>query len=392
MTGAFFALSANLVIALLIAGTFILLSRLRGAPEALRGFALSYVIGAMTPANELLVRLAPVGTGVFEALSYTSFTLAFLVMAAALQRYYGVRLSRGLLPVLFVGSLGLRVAISGAPRDSLLFGFAYQLPFILGTGLCAIVVMRGIRGPLDRLLAALFAVAALHFLLKPPAAYLLGAGATARDYVNSAYALFSQAASGLVLVAVALALILVVVMNMTAIIHRQADVDGLSGLLNRRAFDREATARLQAASVLVLMVDIDHFKQVNDTFGHAAGDRVIQTVAARLNAHMPEGAVIGRTGGEEFSVLLAGRTPEEGMAAAEALRAGLASVAVADPGINVTLSGGLAVRRKPEEALSALMARADRALYVAKARGRNQIVLDAGPSGSAGRVMAKVPG
>ncbi len=380
MTGAFFALSANLAIAVLIAGTFFLLSRLRGAPDALRGFALSYFVGAMTPVSELMVRLSPVATGLFEALSYTSFTLAFLIMAAALQRYYGVRLPRGLLAGLFVGSLMLRVAIIGHPRDGLIHGFGYQIPFCIGTGLCAVVVMRGIRGPLDRLLAALFAVASLHFALKPPAAYLLGAGATARDYITSAYALFSQAASGLVLVAVALALILVVVMDMTAIIHRQADVDGLSGLFNRRAFDREATARLQETSVIVLMVDIDHFKQVNDSFGHAAGDRVIQTVAARLTAHMPAGAVIGRTGGEEFSVLLSGQTLQEALAAAEALRAGLAGAVLADPGINVTLSGGLAVRGRPEETLPALMARADRALYVAKAGGRNRIVQDAGPA------------
>lgn len=376
LTGAIFALSANIVIALLIAGSFAVLSRLGGAPVALRWFAVSYLIGALTPASELLLHLSPVATGLFAATSFGSFTLAFLVMAAALGRYYQVPVRRGLLAACLAGAVAVRWSIWGIPRESLVFAGLYQVPFAVATALCALVVLRGARGPLDRVLAGLFALAAVHFLMKPGVAFLLGAGPSARDYMTSGYALFSQAASGLILVAVALALILVVVIDMTAIIQRSADLDGLSGLLNRRAFDREAAARLGAGAppAVALMFDIDHFKTVNDTFGHAAGDRVIQAVAAALTACMPAGAVLGRTGGEEFSVLVTGPASGDAFAAAEALRRWIEGRVLAEPGIRITISGGLAVRQDRGESLPSLMVRADRALYAAKAGGRNRVV------------------
>lgn len=392
MTGAIFALSANIAIALLIAGTFAVLSRLRGAPGALRWFAGSYLIGALTPASELLVHLSPVATGLFAATSFGSFTLAFLVMAGALGRYYGVPVRPALLVACFVGAVGMRWAIWGIPRESPVFAGLYQVPFALATALCALVVARGARGPLDRLLAGLFGLAALHFLAKPAVAYLLGAGSNARDYMTSGYALFSQAASGLILVAVALALILVVVIDMTAIIHRTADQDGLSGLLNRRAFDREAQVIVSRRPVTAVMFDIDHFKAVNDTHGHAAGDRIIEAVAEVLRDRMPVDAVVGRTGGEEFSVLVAGHAPDDVQALADLVRRDIAGRGFTEAEIRFTLSGGVAVAR-PEEGLSALMARADRALYAAKSSGRNRVLRDRpGPEGpAAGRANCGTP-
>lgn len=153
----------------------------------------------------------------------------------------------------------------------------------------------------------------------------------------------------------------------------QALTDPLTGLLNRRALEmaleREA-ARVERGEkpfCLVLM-DLDDFKQLNDTQGHQEGDRVLKEVAQYLVAHVRQGDLVGRWGGEEFAVILPRTEGKEAVQVADRLREGLKT-------LGITASFGVAVYGgDPRD----LFQRADRALYQAKGSGKNQVRLDSG--------------
>lgn len=174
-----------------------------------------------------------------------------------------------------------------------------------------------------------------------------------------------------------------------------ARVDGLTGVLNRGTFTAEggrllATARRAGTSVALVVFDIDRFKRINDTFGHPTGDRVIRRFAACAAESLREGDMLGRIGGEEFAVLLAGAAPQEAMAVAERVRNAFASAAREHDGpAATTVSGGVACARAQDTDLADLMMQADRALYRAKRMGRDRIVADTtivpiGPTAEAG--------
>jgi diguanylate cyclase (GGDEF)-like protein len=125
------------------------------------------------------------------------------------------------------------------------------------------------------------------------------------------------------------------------------------------------------------MIDVDHFKQLNDTYGHLAGDQALRAIAARLRDNLRENDIIGRFGGEEFVVLLPETGLEQALHVAERLRAAIGAQPVpTDEGeVSVSVSIGVASCESARQPLSVeqLLKRADDALYVAKRRGRNQI-------------------
>ncbi|WP_353189612.1 sensor domain-containing diguanylate cyclase [Pandoraea pnomenusa] len=156
--------------------------------------------------------------------------------------------------------------------------------------------------------------------------------------------------------------------------------DALTGALNRRAFlmqaDRQfAAARVQQRRLAVLMLDIDHFKAVNDTWGHAVGDRVIVEMTLVLRATLRKGTVIGRLGGEEFAVLLPEADAQRAVQAAERLLAAIGNATVPGPNGPVRFSASIGVGSLAPDDIDfgALLQRADRALYAAKQGGRNRV-------------------
>lgn len=369
MTGAFLLPFLNAAIACVAGGTFLILGRLRGAPAAVRGFGVCYLIGGFAAVCLMIGAVVPSLQGVARGLSVVFLGGSFHLMARALARYYRVALADWILALSFALALGLSAWTVVAHS-----GLLVQLPAAMGMGLCTLVVVRRSRGALDWLLAAVLAVAGLHFLLWPVVRVLLAAGMVAPDGIGRSYMTLAPAITGRLMMTLAFVFVLVVAADLVAMVQRQADQDGLSGLLNRRAFDREAATRVAAADpVVALMFDLDHFKRINDTRGHAAGDRIIELFAAALRTHLPADAVIGRTGGEEFSVLVTGVASEAVWQAAETLREAVAAGRFSADGIRYTVSGGLATRRT-SEGLPSLMQRADRALYAAKAAGRNRIL------------------
>lgn len=171
---------------------------------------------------------------------------------------------------------------------------------------------------------------------------------------------------------------------------RAANTDALTGLANRRAFMASLAQSLYAArtsgvSAILVLVDIDHFKSVNDRYGHATGDEVLRSVAALGTSLLTEKDMMARIGGEEFALLLHGLTLDQACTLCERLRGEIASAALFDgrrTPFNVTISLGLSPLKGPETLAQAMEA-ADEALYRAKRQGRNQIqVAGSGPPGA----------
>jgi len=163
-------------------------------------------------------------------------------------------------------------------------------------------------------------------------------------------------------------------------VQQLASEDELTGTLNRRslmaALERERSrAERSGAPFSIAMIDLDHFKRINDTHGHAVGDDVLRALAATVHDTMRATDVFGRYGGEEFLMILIGDAPALALKVMERIRAAVAaknwsSIA---PDLSVTLSAGIASHRKGET-IEQLMHRADLALYQAKDAGRNTII------------------
>jgi len=160
-----------------------------------------------------------------------------------------------------------------------------------------------------------------------------------------------------------------------------ASRDGLTRLLNRRAFFEAATraidrARREREPLALVLFDIDHFKSVNDKFGHPVGDEVLRAVATAASETVRAGDLVGRYGGEEFAVVLAGADSELAVRVTEALRTTIAERSIDAPhgALAVTASFGIALHVRGH-VLEELIKRADLALYEAKRAGRNRVVM-----------------
>lgn len=167
-----------------------------------------------------------------------------------------------------------------------------------------------------------------------------------------------------------------------AMLERQANVDTLTGISNRRHFYAQGEAELERAlqqdtPLAVLMLDADRFKKVNDTYGHAIGDLVLQELANTAITALRDTDILGRIGGEEFAVLLPDTSFAQAQEMAERLRSKIAQCQVpisAHDKINFTVSIGLVMLGATDTQLTHLLQKADLALYQAKQQGRNRVV------------------
>lgn len=156
--------------------------------------------------------------------------------------------------------------------------------------------------------------------------------------------------------------------------------DPLTGVLNRRGFmEAFEIIRTSGGDGLIALVvfDIDHFKLVNDTYGHAAGDRALQHFSRMAEHLLPQGAALGRTGGEEFSAALPIGQVKDAVLYAETLRQTLqnSTVPSESSAISITVSIGLSAMQSTTGQLDRLMLQADKALYLAKESGRNRVAI-----------------
>ncbi len=176
-------------------------------------------------------------------------------------------------------------------------------------------------------------------------------------------------------------LLLLVVTRLVNHLRHLSHHDGLTGLLNRRALEEALGAQVQRSRrggepFCVLMLDVDHFKRINDQWGHPIGDLALKHLSALLRGHMREVDQVGRFGGEEFLILLPGLTAASALQVAERLRELVASAPLphGEENIPMSISAGMAQWAGAAEDVSRLLVRADAALYGAKQHGRNRIV------------------
>jgi len=233
-----------------------------------------------------------------------------------------------------------------------------------------------------RIAAAVFVLDALLFLVRALLPVAPGAGG---DILRAGLPMnVTYVGSLIVMMGHTFALVLLIVERQMVDLRRLARRDGLTGLLNRTALMDDgrgqlAQCQLRRLPFAVLLLDLDHFKRVNDTHGHQAGDAVLHHMARTLQRNLRgRDSLLGRYGGEEFVLLLPATSLEQAQALAERLRAALEACPLdSDIGpIAVTTSIGVAA--DVDATLERLLARADAALYRAKAAGRNRVVCDLG--------------
>lgn len=164
-------------------------------------------------------------------------------------------------------------------------------------------------------------------------------------------------------------------------LNKLATIDSLTGANNRRHFLEMARSEFSRARryknpFSILMIDIDFFKSINDSYGHHVGDRVLRTMAQQCIAHLRENDIFGRIGGEEFGAVLVETKKKNATEIAERLRHGIETINVgAKKGlIHISISIGLTSLRKDDDNLDMVVKRADKALYQAKENGRNRVV------------------
>jgi diguanylate cyclase (GGDEF)-like protein len=225
----------------------------------------------------------------------------------------------------------------------------------------------------------LFVAHGAMFLLRTPLNALLH-GKETDNILSSAWISVLSLEAFLMTIATAF-ILLAMSKERTELRHKTAAmIDPLTGLLNRRAFLADAEALLQQQiardrPIAVLLIDLDHFKSINDRFGHAVGDKVLQIFANTARASLRQTDLVGRLGGEEFTVLLADASMDNAYLVADRLRKAFAAAAAVADGepLHATASVGVSVIVDPRQDLTKLITLADQALYLAKARGRNRV-------------------
>lgn len=215
-------------------------------------------------------------------------------------------------------------------------------------------------------------------LVRPLASFLIEGAPRIHAIEVTSFWVVSLKVGGLfVWMAFAILFLLRIAVDLLAELNEQSVTDSLSGILNRRGFFETAEAMALNATpklpVSVLLLDIDHFKKVNDSYGHQTGDEVIRNTAAVMHSNAPETAVIGRLGGEEFAMILPNTSRKTALAFAEALRMCIEQQSHSGvcPSHPITASIGLA--EGTGGPLEELLHDADIALYKAKNSGRNQV-------------------
>jgi diguanylate cyclase (GGDEF)-like protein len=311
-----------------------------------------------------------------NALLFTAFALT----------WSGARVfdGREVEPMYLVGGAVLWVLLSRSPP----FNDSMAAKVLLSSGIItaytwatAYEFWRGRSEPLVSRWPAIFMLFAhgALFLLRTPLAQVLPWSPTAQVFESVWLTVLSFEA---LLFTIAIAFILLAMAKeRTELRHKTAAlIDPLTGIANRRAFVEEVTALAarqngQPRSAAVLLADLDHFKSINDTFGHAMGDRVLQVFAQSASARLGPSDLIGRLGGEEFAMVLYDAGRDKGLAIAECIRLSFEDAAAAIDGNEVrgTVSMGMVVAEAGLLDVPALLAQADEALYCAKERGRNRI-------------------
>lgn len=377
MDAAVTILVLNACVALLFAVAFLIVRLSYPQLQSVTWFVVIYLTGTLTPISELAVRFTA-GNQLFVVTSYVTFLLSVLGIPIGLSAIAARPLPWRSVTVILFGGIITRAAIWGGQRDNLGYELLFQSAFAAGAALSMVVAIDVIKrggGRLWLALAIVFGFTVVHFVTKPIFASLLGSGATAKEYASSGYALFSQATGGALIITAGLLVLLIVVQTAMGQSALLSETDPLTGIANRRGFERQsalmiAEARRMTTPLAVVLFDLDHFKAINDNYGHAVGDEVIKAFADLLRHAAPQSAAVARLGGEEFVVMFERTTSKGAWYAAQEIRKAL--INLGDDLPSITVSGGIA-GIEAGDGLTSMLRRADEWAYTAKRQGRNRI-------------------
>ncbi|WP_158213297.1 GGDEF domain-containing protein [Pigmentiphaga sp. NML080357] len=363
-------------IAALFALSFLVLSRQSDSARYLKVLAASFLLFAAASLVQIL--------GIPQDAGWNA------VISAGLYAGCVILLGDG---VLGRSGLGLGLAVKIIAFVSIVGGICYfyygsndiiARVYVLNFGCAAVLLIaaarltRLLRGrPMERVLFWLFLAFALSFF--PRTWLTLGqvhAGMGARAFGTSSFWVALHLTVVLFGIALAVVLILAATMDRIEDLKRERNEDPLTGLLNRRGFHEHAAAweRRRERPLSLIACDVDHFKQINDRYGHAAGDQVLRRTASLVARLLRAGDVASRMGGEEFLILLPGTDAAEARALAQEMRKAIETERYAglSEGLRITASFGVA-QMEPRESMADLAARVDRLLYAAKRHGRNRV-------------------
>jgi diguanylate cyclase (GGDEF)-like protein len=378
MSGAGSILAINLVVAGLLAASFVMIAifdRMRTAP---RWLAFCYALGMSSYAVEALVPLT-VDSRYIVTLSFGLVLAAMVAFNVGVARKYAVSAPWWLMAAVFLLS-NLAVFLSqDLPRHSFERMMIYQAPYSIMQAIAVgLILSPPKRRKIDWAFTVLLCLSSLHFLAKPFIAHALGGwGTNPQAYLQTSYAMISMGLGTIFGIGVALMTLVVLVHGLLLDLTMKSETDTLSGLLNRRGFEQRAARALSGAAgqrmpVSLVIADLDHFKSINDNYGHAMGDRVIAAFAGFLRNVADDHHVAGRIGGEEFAIILPGANLAAARLFAEGARGAFAAISIDGfpKDRRFTASFGVAELAQGEN-ISELLVRADAALYAAKDEGRD---------------------
>lgn len=369
-------------LALLIDG--LLLAVYRSLPAHYRPSLRWWLVGGVLhPVGFLLLGMrdmAPDWLSIIVANTLLGFALS--CTAIALRMFYGVEQRRGRLYV--TTALIAGVAWWFSEMEPSQHWRTVLLPLLLavlvGSSARAIFRRNGPNGLIPALTGSVFALGTLMMVYRGVDEVL---HPSALIFESSLSHVLAFGVIGLLPVLSTICFLLICTHDVQQELERAARVDFLTGVCNRRAIDdlaqrAIAAARRHGMPLSMMIIDVDHFKRINDEFGHAAGDRALIETVRRIRDSMRAEDLVGRLGGEEFVVVMPNTDAGSARIAAERVRVAFAGepMLIEERQVPVTVSVGVSLLIAEDVQFSHLMRRADHAMYAAKAAGRNRVVMD----------------
>lgn len=375
MGGATYLLAVNFIVAGCFSSVFAVVARHSRSRLAALWIAAGFCVASLSALCELLVAYTS-SSRLWAIGAFTTVLFGMVLLHVGVSALYGKRVDWRIASTFVCASVAVCHGIYDFPRGTWLHAFLYQSPFAMVLLSAAYSVLTSRTGiATDRFLGLLLLFTGLHFFAKAGLAISLGSGTTAKDYVQTSYALISQSTTAVLMVAVGLTLLATLVLGIMADQRVEAEKDGLSGLPNRRAFERAVRSLLIQSPTgkhALILCDLDHFKLINDSYGHLVGDQAIKSFGSLLLSSAPSHAILGRVGGEEFAVVLPNTDIEAALLLAQAIRAATTTMPDVPDDLEITASFGVSPLTQAA-GLAEAYREADAALYSAKNAGRNRV-------------------
>lgn len=376
------------LVAIVIAITFAIIWRVGKMRRHVLGYAISYAAFAI---GFLISHLLPASSPYLFHATQLFYSIGTIVLLASICERVGQQLhlkSQIAVYLISLAAMTLAVIVSHEADARLL---------ILNTGLGVMFAMGVVtllnakrRDWLDIALIAVLTIQAVDFLVRPTLTLMIERSIDIAGYRDSMHYSLISLILAVKSISTAMVLIGATIVELAGSLRESGARDDLTGLRNRGAFESSMyallpRAQVQQVPVSLVVADLDHFKQVNDIWGHQAGDAALRSFATLLKTRVRGCDISGRVGGEEFCVAIWDCDTAEAHRLAERIRLAFGAMVHDEIGadIRLTASFGVATARKGET-YSRLFARADHALYRAKGNGRNRVEIADAPTARAG--------